>query len=259
MSDDLLLIYCNPDDKDKKCKEILIYVQNFYAKNKRKLEVLNIDELELIPNILNSYSPKHQTLPNLINKSSTNKLTVDYNNNSHISHSQNSKNSDQKQTQSQSQSLFTLNEEDKLKSLELVKNSNIVLFIFPIIWGSCPSKLKLWMEIIYNDNLGISYDKNKIYTNGLMKGKISSVLCSVDNEEIEYGYKGRFILSLEETLEHFTHGVLGLYGYSVKPTFAVYNKKDDERQKLIGDDYEILEKHITCLEETELLYNFIQA
>mmetsp|Transcript_20151 Transcript_20151/g.20944 ORF Transcript_20151/g.20944 Transcript_20151/m.20944 type:complete len:234 (-) Transcript_20151:3-704(-) len=202
----ILIIYSNPEN-DPRAKKLLDLTLKYYKKEKTETKKLDVDQLEYQKTL---HIPEDNNSPSKDNSDNSikNNLSLFANN------------------------IFTLSDKDKEVSLDLIRSSNLTIFIFPLIWSSCPSRLKVWMEICYNEGLGFN-DRNYIYSNGHMKGKNSVVFCSNSNNKEDYGYKGKFILSLDETLEHFTHGVLALYGYSVLPTFSVYQNQTDYEEDFI--------------------------
>lgn len=220
----VLIVYSNPDNKDLKCQKVLDITYNSFKAMKIKVEVINIDEVQF-----------------LVKNENTNNV-----NNSHNSNFSNPL------INLTSSSAINIKENDKNLYTTKINSSDLIVFIFPLVWGSCPSRLKLWMEICYNDGLNLTSDSLNIYSNGKMKGKLAVGICTTDSDKNDFGYKGKFILPLEEILEHFTHGMLALYGYSVFPLFVFYNQITNQSQMR---DYEELESFIRDLSNKDLIYN----
>ena len=109
-------------------------------------------------------------------------------------------------------------------------SADLIVFIFEMSSGSCPSKVKGWMETIVCD--GIVGDKNQIFTFGPLKGKHSLLICNTSVKSDDFGYKGKFILTVEECFEHLTHGMLNYSGMNVFPSFFTYKDTIDYASKL---------------------------
>lgn len=220
----VLLVYNNPDEKDQKTSKILEVTKQKLKDLKLKVESINIDQLQFI----------------------TEKQSTSQRNSNNGSNSQT-------QTNVNTSTNLVLVEKDKAESMKKINKADLVCFIFPLTWGSVPSRMKIWTEVCYNEGLGsgLINENSQIYSNGKMKGKFAVILCSSENCKQDYGYKGKFILSFDEILEHFTHGVLALYGYSVLPNFVVYN---DKREK-INVYYDELKEFLTTLTKKEIVYN----
>lgn len=244
----VLIVYSNPQEKfDINCETMLQIAKNTF--NTKKLEIIDINKVSFLPS-------KRET-------SKQNSSNLD-NNSGEFGNIKSA-------TNNKLQKLNDIGESEKNSYVKQVSDATLTIFIFPLIFGSCPGKLKIWLEIIYNDALNVNNDKNQIFSNGVMKGKISMVLCSSPYSEDEYGYKGKFILSIEEILEHLTHGCLGLYGYSVLPSFFIYkikptkkkvSKKDfQEYNEATINDYtdrfKELNTYLNELENTELVHNYL--
>lgn len=230
----VLIVYSNPDEKDTICTSLFELTKSQLKSKNIKFSVLEIEKIEFISKKAVSDNNSNE------NKKTNNSNSVNNNSNNSISLNNLS-----------SQPPFNISENDKNISLKKIDEADLVVFIFPVTWGSCPSRMKIWSEICYNDGIGYSLDNNQIYSNGKMKGKFAVVVCTTENSKKDYGYKGKFILSLDEILEHFTHGVLALYGYSVLPNFVIY-KENEDIIRLNLDQYP---KFVDQIETTEVLYN----
>lgn len=177
---------------------------------------------------------------------------------------------------------FTLSESDLNSCMKAIKESKILIFVFPIINGSCPSKLTMFIETCMT--IENSFNNKQVYSNGPYKGKKACVIGFTDYSIEDYSYKGKFILSLDEIIEHFTHGVLALLGFSVIKNYFIYknshefesfnyivNKTNDvnitvgrvnslksnenDMTKLSYSEKTSLNKHIENIHSEEIIYN----
>lgn len=139
----------------------------------------------------------------------------------------------------------------KNRESEKVKKAELILFLFPLIWLSCPSKLKAWFELIFDESLAFNIDKSQFFNSGLLKGKFSMCLCVTDEEQKNFGMSGEYILSVEEMIEHITHGILAFAGITVFSSYIIYSKNNSR----IGEIEETLSLQLKGLDKVEVLYN----
>lgn len=145
-----------------------------------------------------------------------------------------------------------MNEESntlKFSETEKVKEADLILFVFPLIFCSSPSRITAWLELVLDESFAFNVEKNLFYANGLLKGKSAGIISNIKAQSSEFGFKGKYVLTVEEMIEHLTHGTLAFSGFTVFPTFNVFN----DESKNSGSD--ALISHLKSLEELSPLYN----
>lgn len=137
----------------------------------------------------------------------------------------------------------------KFSETEKVKEAELILFVFPLIFCSSPSRVTAWLELVLDESFAFNVEKNLFYANGLLKGKSAGIISNIDAHSSDFGFKGKYVLTVEEMIEHLTHGTLAFSGFTVFPTFNVFNEEAIE----VGSDPLLL--HLKSLEELSPLYN----
>jgi putative NADPH-quinone reductase len=132
---------------------------------------------------------------------------------------------------------------------EKVREADLIIYIFPLLWLSPPSKLKAWFELVFEETFAFNLEKNQFFINGLLKGKYTTCLCAVNEKKKDFGYKGKYILTVEELLEHLTHGVLGFSGLSVFSPFILYSNDDN------SDISQNLDNYLKNFLDSPIIYN----
>ena len=128
------------------------------------------------------------------------------------------------------------------------------------------------------------FNNKYVYLQGPYKGKKATIIGFTEYSFEDYSYKGKFILTLEEIMEHFAHGVLALLGFSVIKNFYLYKNQiefesfnyivnktndvnitvgrvnslksnDNESYKLSYSEKCNLSKYIENLNSEEIIYN----
>ena len=192
----ILIVYSNPLE-NKQVKSTYNTVINYYKNNDNNIDIAitDINSLDFNQDIC-------------ISRQSTNKDTNSSNGNTLNNNNNNNNNIIQQEVDNQTNNL-------KIKEKNKVRASDLLLFIFPIMYNSCPAKLKYWFENIFEENFAYSLEKNRLYSTGLLKNKYASMICITEEDNSNYGVKGKYILSIEEIMEHISHGVLAFTGLSV--------------------------------------------
>ena len=74
---------------------------------------------------------------------------------------------------------------DLIKAQQLVKNSDHIVFAYPIWWGTIPALLKEFIEIIFDKKFAYVYSKNGL-PKGLLKEKSARLLVTMNSPPIFY-------------------------------------------------------------------------
>lgn len=141
-----------------------------------------------------------------------------------------------------------------INEIEKINSSRLVVFVFPMYWGSCPAILKCWFDLCLIRNIAFNDSDGKLYEHGLYKGKKAMIVTSLDFPEEDFSLDGNFKLSVEETYEHITVGTLGYCGFQILPTFCVYETKKKRTEEL-KEYLNRLEEIFGDLENIEAIFN----
>lgn len=120
----------------------------------------------------------------------------------------------------------------RLFELERIKSSDLIIFIFPIINMFCPSKLKAWFELLFEEIITNNIENNTFFKNTDFKDKLTFIISNTTEKEEDFGNEGKYILSLEEILEPITHGILTFAGFSVLQSLLIYNNENNYNDKI---------------------------
>jgi NAD(P)H dehydrogenase (quinone) len=110
---------------------------------------------------------------------------------------------------------------DILAEIQKVRESDMVLFVFPLWWGSAPAILKGWFDRVLA--MGVAWDGGQMYQNGLMKGKSAMLAVSAGHPSEFYQEGGIHQLTMPQALHHINHMTLAFCGFNVHESYVVPN------------------------------------
>lgn len=121
-----------------------------------------------------------------------------------------------------------------LRNSEISKlnNSNLVILIFPLIQLFCPSKVKSWLELIFEEQLSFDIEKGNFLKKGKFFGRKCLIISNNDYNIRDFGPKGKFLLSVEELLEPITYGILAISGFLLLQSVIIYENDNEYNQKI---------------------------
>lgn len=125
---------------------------------------------------------------------------------------------------------------DIIGEIQKVNQAEMVLFITPLWWMSVPAILKGWFDRVLA--MGVAWDRDKIFENGLMRGKQAMVLAAAGNPEEYFRIDGRYRATPNQVLYPITHGTLAYCGFNVQEPFMAMNlmgATPEARAKLLKD------------------------
>lgn len=97
-----------------------------------------------------------------------------------------------------------------------IKNSDLIIFQFPLWWGGMPAILKGWFDRVFA--LGITYGYGQWYDEGLLKGKRAMISVTTGGPESMYeadGLNG----DIDALLKPINYNTLRFVGLDVLPPF----------------------------------------
>jgi NAD(P)H dehydrogenase (quinone) len=125
---------------------------------------------------------------------------------------------------------------DILGEIQKLKAADIVLFITPIWWMSVPGILKGWFDRVLA--MGVAWDKDKIYENGLMRGKQAMLIAGAGQPEAYFQPDGRHRATPNQLLYPINHTTLAYCGFNVHEPFIALNtieSSPEVRSKMLKD------------------------
>lgn len=143
---------------------------------------------------------------------------------------------------------------DILREVELVKSSDLLVFVFPIYWFSVPAILKGWIDRVFLS--GTFYGGKRIYAQGGLNGKKALVIASLGGRAHMFG-PGAIHGELSGMMRHFLQGTLGYVGLDVLNPYFAYHVpyiNDEARQEVLRDLQEYIARieQLPCMEMPSL-------
>ncbi|CCD22539.1 NAD(P)H-dependent oxidoreductase NDAI_0A03820 [Naumovozyma dairenensis CBS 421] len=133
---------------------------------------------------------------------------------------------------------------DVVAEQEKLKWADLVIFQFPLWWGTVPAILKGWVERVFS--AGLAYALPERYGNGTFAGKKGMLMVTAGGEKIHFSATG-ILGPIDDILFPIQRGMLFYTGMSVLPPFITYsaNYIPDEE---FGPILERLYDHLQALD-----------
>lgn len=74
-------------------------------------------------------------------------------------------------------------EKSILKSQEIIKNSNLLVFMYPIYWYGAPAIVKGFLDKIFWKDVAFNFREKKYFFKGLLRGKKSRVIYTLGGDK----------------------------------------------------------------------------
>ncbi len=117
--------------------------------------------------------------------------------------------------------------------MDKVARADLLIFHFPLWWGSPPAILSGWFERIFA--MGFAWSSEAKYQNGLMKGKKVLLTCTVGDPGSFYTSQGIHKATVEQHLYSLTHNTLALCGFDVYSPAIISNVTAADNDELTND------------------------
>lgn len=135
-----------------------------------------------------------------------------------------------------SQDLF--HEQVKVE-MDLVEQTDVLIFNFPLWWFGMPAILKGWVDKVLAH--GFAYGgEYGLYGEGRFQGKKAFLCLTTGSPEHFYTEEGLHGRPLPTILKNIEEGVLGYVGFDVQPSFIAYGvaKMSDKERGKVMDAYQ---------------------
>ncbi|MCS6955526.1 MAG: NAD(P)H-dependent oxidoreductase [Candidatus Calescibacterium sp.] len=145
---------------------------------------------------------------------------------------------------------FEIDSIDVLEEQDHIRKSDLIIFIYPIWWGSMPAILKGYIDRVFSYGFAYSINENQESV-PLLNGKKSVIISTFGGEEKIYKQ-----LSLEQAIKKINqHVIFEFCGIDVCDQFFIYNVKDknkEELQKKMDELKNKIEKILNDISELEI-------
>jgi NAD(P)H dehydrogenase (quinone) len=125
---------------------------------------------------------------------------------------------------------------DILGEIQKLKAADVVLFITPLWWLSVPAILKGWFDRVLA--MGVAWDKDKIFENGMMRGKQAMLIAAAGNPADYFKVEGRYRATPTQVLYALNHGTLAACGFNVHEPYMALNMmaaSPEERTQMLKE------------------------
>lgn len=144
--------------------------------------------------------------------------------------------------------------EDLKTEIDFVKNADLILFIFPLWWSSCPAMMKGYIERVLMHGFAYDYETNSFLNNGLLKGKQVKLLLTTGGAEDLYTPQGPHKMTVEQRIEHLTFGALAFCGLNVHKTFIAHGVGQQTPKEKLEGILEDMKKDLGGIDNAQFLY-----
>lgn len=120
--------------------------------------------------------------------------------------------------------------EDIMNEMEKVKWADVLIFQFPVFFTGMPAIMKGWIDRVFAPGFAFSPIKDRVYENGLLKGKKAMMVISTGAEEDWYSEGGRHgdIRELLKSINHCIFEYVGMEALDMHITFGA-GKMSEEK------------------------------
>jgi NAD(P)H dehydrogenase (quinone) len=125
---------------------------------------------------------------------------------------------------------------DIVGEIQKLKAADIVIFVTPIWWMGVPAILKGWFDRVLA--MGVAWDNDKIYENGLMRGKQVLLVATGGQPADYYKSDGRHRATPNQLLYPINHTIFAYCGFNVHEPFVtldILDTTNEVRDKVLKD------------------------
>ena len=110
---------------------------------------------------------------------------------------------------------------DIAAEIQKLQTADIVLFIAPIWWLGPPAIMKGWFDRVLA--MGFAWDTDRIFENGLLRGKQAMVIAAAGGPPEYFSVQGRYKMTPTQSLFSLNYGTLGACGFNVHQPHVALN------------------------------------
>lgn len=114
--------------------------------------------------------------------------------------------------------------------MEKVRQSELIIFHFPLWWGNQPAILKGWFDRVFA--MGFAWGPDHRFSEGLLRGKRALVTVSAGDPLSFYSNEGMHKASIEQHLYSLLHGTLAFCGLDVHKPCIIANTTAASKEEL---------------------------
>lgn len=119
---------------------------------------------------------------------------------------------------------------DIMAEMEKVNNASLIIFHFPLWWGSVPAVMKGWFERVFA--MGYAWGPESRYASGMMRGKTALLTVAAGDPTTYYAADGMHKATVEQHLYPITHHTLAFCGFDVITPYVIANTTASSRSAL---------------------------
>ena len=131
--------------------------------------------------------------------------------------------------------------DDIMAEMEKVKWADVLIFQFPIYFTAMPAIMKGWIDRVFAAGFAFSPIKDRVYENGLLKGKKVMMVISAGAEEALYSKGGKHG-DIKELLRYINHCTFEYVGMEVIDTHTIFGAGKMSAEKVDEELNRYLEK-----------------
>src|SRR3990167_4658811 len=110
---------------------------------------------------------------------------------------------------------------DIVAEIQKVKEADLLLIVSPLWWLSVPAILKGWFDRVLA--MGVAWDSDRIYENGLLRGKQAMLITASGDPSEYYQENGKHQATALQILHPINHTTLALCGFDVHEPYVAFN------------------------------------
>lgn len=141
---------------------------------------------------------------------------------------------------------------DIQSEMNKVSQADLIIFHFPLWWGSVPAILKGWFDRIFA--MGFAWNADARYNNGLLRGKRALLVAAAGDPASYYSAEGMHRASVEQHLYPLAHNTLAFCGLDVLKSVVILNTTAASEEELAEDITSYAHLLGTINQETDYIY-----
>lgn len=124
--------------------------------------------------------------------------------------------------------------EDIMQEMEKVKWADFLVFHFPVFFTGMPAIMKGWIDRVFAAGFAFSPVKDRVYENGLLKGRKAMIVTSAGADEQWYSPGGKHG-DINELLKYVTHCTFEYTGLEVVDMHTVFSAGKMSSERVDGE------------------------
>jgi len=136
--------------------------------------------------------------------------------------------------------------------MDKVMQADLIIFHFPLWWGSVPAIMKGWFDRVLA--MGFAWNANARFSTGLLRGKKALLVTTAGDPASFYTTEGMHRASIEQHLYSLAHNTLAFCGIDVLQSVIISNTTAASDSELTEDLKAYAELLGSIDQETDYIY-----